>query len=211
VRKFLVILCRINCFSERNFVNLSIIYTEFMKIGDKVSAVDDSVNGVITGINGNLITINSDDDFELQYSVKELVVVEGIQLEKEINSSQIALAISEKQETKPKKATKVKPKERNLPPMEVDLHINQLVKNSKRMSNYDMLSIQLDTAKRQLDFAIGKRIQKIVFIHGVGEGVLRAELEFLFRRYEHLKFYDANFQKYGRGAVEVYIFQNKKS
>ena len=211
MRKFLVILCRINCFSERNFVNLSIIYTEFMKIGDKVSAVDDSVNGVITGINGNLITINSDDDFELQYSVKELVVVEGIQLEKEINSSQIALAISEKQETKPKKATKVKPKERNLPPMEVDLHINQLVKNSKRMSNYDMLSIQLDTAKRQLDFAIGKRIQKIVFIHGVGEGVLRAELEFLFRRYEHLKFYDANFQKYGRGAVEVYIFQNKKS
>jgi len=182
-----------------------------MKIGDKVSAVDDAVNGVITGINGNLVTIRSDDDFELQYSVKELVVIGGFALEKEINSSQIAQAISEKQETKPKKAPKVKPKERNLPPMEVDLHINQLVKNPKKMSNYDMLSLQLDTAKRQLDFAIGKRIQKIVFIHGVGEGVLRAELEFLFRRYEHLKFYDADFQKYGRGAVEVYIFQNKKS
>jgi len=182
-----------------------------MKIGDKVSAVDDSVNGVITGINGDLITINSDDDFELQYSAKELVVIDGFALEKEINSSQIAHAISEKQDTKPKKTPKVKPKERNLPPMEVDLHINQLVKNPKSMSNYDMLSIQLDTAKRQLDFAIGRRIQKIVFIHGVGEGVLRAELEFLFRRYEHLKFYDADFQKYGRGAVEVYIFQNKKN
>ena len=182
-----------------------------MKIGDKVSAIDDSVNGVITGINGKLVTINTDDDFELQYSEKELVVIGGIAIEKELNSFQISQAISEKHETKPKKSLKVKPKERNLPPMEVDLHINQLVKNSQRMSNYDMLSLQLDTAKRQLDFAISKRIQKVVFIHGVGAGVLRAELEFLFRRYEQLKFYDANFQKYGRGAVEVYFFQNKKN
>ncbi|MEM7087068.1 MAG: Smr/MutS family protein [Bacteroidota bacterium] len=182
-----------------------------MKIGDKVSAVDDALNGVITGMDGDLITVRTEDDFELQYSEKELVVIGEITLEKEINSFQISEAISEKQEDKPKKTQKVKPKERSLPPMEVDLHINQLVKSSKRMSNYDMLSLQLDTAKRQLDFAIGKRIQKIVFIHGVGAGVLRAELEFLFKRYDHLKFYDANFQKYGRGAVEVYIFQNKKN
>jgi dsDNA-specific endonuclease/ATPase MutS2 len=93
--------------------------------------------------------------------------------------------------------------------MEVDLHIHKLVKNSKNMSNYDMLTIQLDTAKRQLDFAIRKRIQRVVFIHGIGDGVLRTELEFLFKRYDNLKYYDANFQKYGRGATEVYIFQNK--
>jgi len=68
----------------------------------------------------------------------------------------------------------------------------------------------LDTAKRQLDFAISKRIQKVVFIHGVGEGVLRTELEFLFNRYDNVKFYDADYKKYGRGATEVYIFQNTK-
>ena len=73
-----------------------------------------------------------------------------------------------------------------------------------------MLTIQLDAAKRQLDFAISKRIQKVVFIHGVGEGVLRTELEFLFNRYDNVKFYDADYQKYGRGATEVYIFQNAK-
>jgi len=33
-------------------------------------------------------------------------------------------------------------------------------------------------------------------------------LEFLFKRYNNLKFYDADYQKYGRGATEVYIFQN---
>ena len=128
-----------------------------------------------------------------------------------LNFNQISDIISEKEAKKPKKAKKVRSKDRNLPPMEVDLHIHQLVNNHKRISNYDILTLQMDTAKRQLDFAISKRIQRIVFIHGMGEGVLRAELEFLFKRYDNIKFYDADFQKYGQGAVEVYIFQNKNT
>ncbi len=71
-----------------------------------------------------------------------------------------------------------------------------------------MWTLQWDTAQRKLEFAIGKRIQKIVFIHGVGEGVLKMELETLFRRYDNVKFYEADFQKYGLGATEVYIYQN---
>ena len=47
-----------------------------------------------------------------------------------------------------------KPKERHIPPMEVDLHIHKLIKSRRGMANYDMITLQLDTAKRQLDFAI---------------------------------------------------------
>ena len=79
------------------------------------------------------------------------------------------------------------------------------------MQNHEMLNLQIETAKRRLEFAIQNRIQRIVFIHGVGEGVLKLELEYLFKRYEGLKFYDANYQKYGQGATEVYIFQSKTS
>ena len=50
-----------------------------------------------------------------------------------------------------------------------------------------------------------------VFIHGVGEGVLKLELEYLFSRYDNVKFYDADYQKYGLGATEVYIYQNVAS
>ena len=92
--------------------------------------------------------------------------------------------------------------------MEVDLHINQLVKSSRGMSNHEMLNLQLDTARHKLEFAIRKRIQKVVFIHGVGEGVLKMELEYLLGRYANVKFYDADYQKYGLGATEVYILQN---
>jgi len=70
-----------------------------------------------------------------------------------------------------------------------------------------MLNLQLETAKRQLHFAKNKRIQRIVFIHGVGEGVLKEELYYLLRREENIDFYDADYQKYGVGATEVYLYQ----
>lgn len=78
------------------------------------------------------------------------------------------------------------------------------------MSNYDILTLQTETAKRHIDFAIRNRIPKIVFIHGVGEGILKAELDFLLGRYENIVFQDANYQKYGFGATEVYFKQNSK-
>jgi hypothetical protein len=76
------------------------------------------------------------------------------------------------------------------------------------MEKFDILTLQLDTARRQLEFAIIKRIPRIVFIHGVGEGILRTELEYLFGRYPEVIFEDANYQKYGLGAMQIYIKQN---
>lgn len=181
-----------------------------MKKGDKVSVLDDAISGVITAINGNEVTVMTTDGFELDFIMDELIVMDGSISKKELSQMDIASIVSEKNYKKPGKTQRVKPKERNLPPMEVDLHIHQLVPKTRGLNNFEMLTIQLDTAKRQLEFAISKRIQKVVFIHGVGEGVLRTELEFLFGRYDNVKFYDADYQKYGRGATEVYIFQNKK-
>jgi len=113
----------------------------------------------------------------------------------------------EKEIPKKRAIPKVKPKDRNTPKMEVDLHIHKLTKSVRGMSNHEMLNLQVDTAKRQLEFAIAKRIQKVVFIHGVGAGVLKEELHYLFKRYERITYYDADYQKYGLGATEIYIYQ----
>jgi dsDNA-specific endonuclease/ATPase MutS2 len=91
--------------------------------------------------------------------------------------------------------------------LEVDLHINKLVKSVRGLDNYDMLNLQLDTAKSKVEFAISKRISKIVFIHGVGEGVLKSELHYLLNNYP-VRYYDASYKKYGLGATEVHILQN---
>jgi len=85
------------------------------------------------------------------------------------------------------------------------------VKNTREMENQDILNLQLETAKRHLEAAIQQRRQRIIFIHGLGAGILKIELEYLFKRYDKLKYYDANYQEFGQGATEVYIFQSKIS
>ena len=180
-----------------------------MKIGDNVSVLDEDISGEIIAMDGDKIIFLDTDGFECQYAKNEIVVISRGLSDYDFVPNNISEILSEKQSKKKKKIVKVKPKDRNQPPMEVDLHIHQLTSSTRGMDNFDMLTLQLDTAKRQLDFAFSKRIQRIVFIHGVGEGVLRTELEFLLKKYDNIKFYDADYQKYGVGATEVYIFQSK--
>lgn len=175
------------------------------QIGDFVETIDDTIKGVVTGIEKNIITMDSQDGFPLTYMASELVKVES---EIVVNNYEIAQIKSEKEIPKKRKPTTSKTKERYAPKMEVDLHIHQLTPRSHGMSNFDMLNLQIETAKRQLEFAMRKRIPKVVFIHGVGAGVLKEELKYLFGRYENLRYYDADYQKYGLGATEVYFYQN---
>lgn len=178
------------------------------KVGDRVTVLDDNISGIVKRISGSSIFVESSEGFELEFEAHELMLSKDEKFSSGIFSEQsLDEVIKEKETSKRRKLPRIKPKERNLPPMEVDLHIHQLTNSTKNMSNYEMLTLQLDTAKRQLEFAIRKRIPKVVFIHGVGEGVLKTELEYLFGRY-NVKYYDADYQKYGMGATEVYIYQN---
>jgi hypothetical protein len=179
------------------------------KIGDTVSVLDDTIFGNVTQIEGSIITIETKDGFEFNFEANKLIIDHSEStLKYSLFSKQSSESVIIEKEQQ-KKFKVVKPKDRNLPTMEVDLHIHQLTNSSKRMTNYEMLNLQLETAKRQLEFAIQKRIQKLVFVHGVGEGILKLELETLFGRYNNIKFYDADYKKYGVGATEIYIFQNR--
>jgi dsDNA-specific endonuclease/ATPase MutS2 len=175
------------------------------QIGDSVETLDDIIKGRVDAINGTQISIETEDGFHMKFDASELVKISG---EISVSNYEVAQIKSEKEIPKKRKPQTSKPKERNAPKMEVDLHIQQLTKSYKGLSNYDMLNLQMDAAKRQLEFAIRNRIQKVVFIHGVGEGVLKEELKYLLGRYENIKYYEADYQKYGLGATEVYIFQS---
>ena len=90
--------------------------------------------------------------------------------------------------------------------IEVDLHIHELIDNFANLDNADMLRIQLDKFHSVMKENINKKGQKIVFIHGKGEGVLRKEItELLRKQYKNASFQDASFQQYGFGATQVNI------
>lgn len=88
----------------------------------------------------------------------------------------------------------------------VDLHINSLIDSTRGLSNADMLNLQIDEFSRVMDENLKNKGQKIVFIHGKGEGVLRnAILKELNHRYKGHDVQDASFREYGFGATQVTI------
>jgi len=175
--------------------------------GDKVSVLDEDVNGIVIEVGNASVTIETDDGFVMKYEPKELIKIQNTSiLSSGIKSFNLNEISKQKEIPKPRSFVKEKVKG-EIPPPEFDLHIEKLAKNFRSMSNYDILNLQGETAKRHIEFAIRNRIPKIVFIHGVGEGILKAELDFLLGRYDNIVFRDANYQKYGLGATEVIIRQ----
>jgi dsDNA-specific endonuclease/ATPase MutS2 len=177
-----------------------------LEIGNKVAVLDDVLKGIVIAISGDEISIETTDGMIFKFSSSELVQVDVEQHElskfSDINNALLKEKISQGQSKK-----SLFKKEKKEVILEVDLHINKLVKSTRNLDNYDILNLQLDTAKSKIEFAISKRILKIVFIHGVGEGVLKSELQSLLNKYP-VKHYDASYKKYGLGATEVYVFQN---
>ncbi len=90
--------------------------------------------------------------------------------------------------------------------LEVDLHINELLDNTAGMSTSDILNYQIDTFRKVMDANLANHGRKIVFIHGMGEGVLRKAIEKeLNYRYKKHRYQDASFKEYGFGATQVTI------
>jgi hypothetical protein len=92
------------------------------------------------------------------------------------------------------------------PTVEVDLHIGQLLDDTRGMTASEILNYQLDKFRETLKEYAGQKGLQIVFIHGKGEGVLRTAIEKeLKTRYRSYTFQDASFQEYGFGATLVKI------
>ncbi|TAE65959.1 MAG: DNA mismatch repair protein MutS [Bacteroidetes bacterium] len=90
------------------------------------------------------------------------------------------------------------------PAKEIDLHIEKLTSNYNNMNNGEMLALQLDTFERNLENAIVAAMDEIVFIHGVGNGVLKQEIHRKLSQNKDIKFFqDAKKEKFGYGATLV--------
>jgi hypothetical protein len=128
-------------------------------------------------------------------SMKE--VVEKLQ-----TSDILKVSVAKEEKTEIKKEKKIV----NPEIIEVDLHIEEIVESHAGMSNGEIIEIQLGRFETSLETAIRSKAKKIVFIHGVGNGRLKQEIQKkLERKYPDLRFQDASFREYGFGATMVYL------
>ncbi len=97
-------------------------------------------------------------------------------------------------------------KEALKPDMDViDLHAHELLETTEGMSNGEIITAQLTHFSITLESRLKSRKSgKVVYIHGVGKGRLRYEIERLLRsKYPKCQYQDASFKEYGFGAVLV--------
>jgi len=124
-----------------------------------------------------------------------------------VSATDLQEAMQQKARTD-RRATQQMPKKKQSNPavIEVDLHIEQLLDSTGGLSNADILNYQLDKFREVLATYAPKRGQKIVFIHGKGDGVLRKAIETeLKTKYKNYYYQDASFREYGFGATMVTI------
>ena len=117
-----------------------------------------------------------------------------------------ALLQKKKEDSRPRHTSQPARKQKADNTVEVDLHIHELLDNTNGMTSGDMLNYQLDVFRKTMDEYRGKKNQRLVFIHGKGEGVLRnALLKELKSKYGSCLSQDASFREYGFGALLVII------
>jgi len=84
---------------------------------------------------------------------------------------------------------------------EVDLHMDE--KEAGSGDEMHLLELQLKRFHKEMDLAILHHYHSIVFIHGVGEGVLRKAIIEELDHYKGISWRNGDYQKYGAGAIEI--------
>ena len=86
----------------------------------------------------------------------------------------------------------------------VDLHMEALMEDHDHMSSGDKLAYQLDYFEKRLDAAIVAGVPDMTFIHGVGNGTLKHQIQKKLSGHPHISYFqDAQKEKFGYGALFV--------
>lgn len=124
-----------------------------------------------------------------------------------ITPEEIETAMKEKTHTsssRPRISPVKKQKANDL--LEIDLHITELLDNTNGLEPADILDYQMTKFREILNDNKDNKGQKIVFIHGKGNGVLKKTiLDELKNKYKSYYVQDASFREYGFGATMITI------
>ncbi len=123
-----------------------------------------------------------------------------------VSAEAIEEAMKEKKQLDRQQPQPIKKRDTSSDILEIDLHIEELIDSTAGLDAKDILEYQITKFREIMDENKAKKGQKIVFIHGKGEGVLKkAILNDLKTRYNNMNYQDASFKEYGFGATMITI------
>lgn len=153
-----------------------------------------------------LHSFKENDYFDEDAIIYYLMRNDLVEKELFVSAETIEEAMKEKKLNDRQKPQPIKKRDNTSSILEVDLHIEELIDNTAGLDAKDILEYQITKFREIIDENKSNKGQKIVFIHGKGEGVLKkAILSDLKNRYSNLHYQDASFKEYGFGATMVTI------
>ena len=88
----------------------------------------------------------------------------------------------------------------------IDLHIEKITDSFDHLSNYEILTLQLDTFEKYFELAVLNHAPSLIVVHGIGEGKLRDEIHERLKQKKNVKsFVNQSHSLYGYGATEIYF------
>jgi hypothetical protein len=195
-----------------------------IKKGDKVRFLNEVGGGVVIDVfSDGTATVEGEDGFDMRYKLTELMLVMSREDEMEAYNNKLPdlasilaqdvdekrqKAIQEQFDIKYSNARATNQKRRG-EHMVIDLHIHELVDDQSGLQDRTKLDIQLNHFERMMRIAGEQRVRRVVFIHGVGQGVLRHQIRSrLEMYYPDCSVRDGNPREYGAGATEVLFGQS---
>jgi len=165
------------------------------KVGDKVLFKKEKQSGIIVKVNSLYkVLVETTDGFEVNIALKDLVLIS----ENTNTSSAYGTNFYSKDTEENKRV--VSKQQRSQSVLKIDLHIELLTNNSQYMDNFEIVQIQLDACQKKVEHALNSNFQKLIIVHGIGTGVLKAEVHKLLSNYK-LRFYLTK----DAGATEVML------
>ena len=149
------------------------------------------------------------DYFSQEALIFSLIKNDVVTKDFSFSSTELQEAMTTKKENVSKNIFQKQPKKKQSETskvLEIDLHIHALLDSVVGMDSKAILDYQLSIFRQVMNENLKQKGKKIVFIHGKGEGVLRAEIiKELKKRYSNCYVQDASFREYGFGATMVTI------
>lgn len=161
-----------------------------MKIGDKVSVVDEDLSGVVTSVNGNIVVFKDKYGFTHQYPREKLVP----------QNSDLYENVKVIKKAEPRKNISKKHQRNHLV---LDLHFHNLVKNPNDYDSFERLFIQKEKLLETLEFCRKHNLKRLEIVHGIGDGVLQRMVFDVLESQTNLDFYNKEILHHQSGAVMV--------
>lgn len=190
--------------------------------GQRVKFLNDVGSATVVRVEGNQVVVTDEDGFDRTVSASELLAAPDPEAEAKSYGNTIpdlakllAQEVGEKRMKELQKDFEVRYQNtqatnmaRRDAHMEVDLHIHELVDDQSGLPDRAKLAIQMDHFDRMMDIAKREKLRRIVFIHGVGQGVLRHQIHTaLEQHHPDCTYRQGDPRKYGSGATEVWLGQ----